>query len=266
MNELDYGVKASVWSLCVLLIAQGARAESSIFTNRFNATNHAGVVFEQARISSISTNHVLVTTANGSESGLIYFTNLPPGIRAELAGMLASQRLGLQQRQTYPKGKLYESWTAGLSGKSDLEKAQAFTGIIEKCVAEIKKLTSQMSLAESNSQRSLGIAEAKIAESEAAAKAERESEIKGAKGAFEGGRFSANELSERLAEIEKKSSTQSEQRNKELTREKLRITSTLLQENKDQRERLQELMDVLKRVQDEQAAILGRLSNGTPAK
>jgi hypothetical protein len=77
-----------------LLLAWTARAEqtNSLYSRVFDVTNHEGTVFKDARILKLNADFATVVCTRGVGGGKVYVTNLPPVIRAEMAGLEAVKR------------------------------------------------------------------------------------------------------------------------------------------------------------------------------
>src|SRR4051794_5341749 len=115
------------WMLALCLLVSPLKAEeaSPLLNRSFTITNHEGIVFTNAQILGLSSNYVLLTSPVGP--GKAFFTNLPSGVQAELAGRLAAQRLNApDQPSQSSRRRFYERLIFDLNGKTDEEKIRAF--------------------------------------------------------------------------------------------------------------------------------------------
>ncbi len=244
-----------------LLLAAGclhAAPEQALLSRTFDVTNQEGAVFTNARVLSLSSNNVLVTSPAGPAR--IFYTNLPPSIQAELAGMLAAERLNSpDQPSQSSRRRFYDRLISGLQGKTDEEKIQAFGPIVQFCVKEMKKLNHEMSESEKSGRSMIAAEEMKNKKAEEAASAERDGETARVDQGFAAGQLNASQRDEELLAIKTKYLATIEQGRKEFATAKARAWDTVLVVTKDQKAEYDALVDILKRVQKEQDAIAKRM-------
>ncbi len=249
-----------------LAVASGLTASSPAFAedaatpllNRvFNATNHAGKGFTGAKILSISSNHVLVISTEGP--GTLFFTNLPPVISGELAGIAAAQRLNTPDQPRSNRPNFYHKILDALKGKTDVEKIQAFGPIVEFCVQEMKKLNQEMSETESTGKQALAAEEKKARLIAEAAASQRDLDTARAEQAFSTGKITAHERDEQLLAIKEKYLAADDQGKKNFAAAKNRVWNSVISVSKEQKAAYDELVAVLKEVQEEQEQIAKRL-------
>lgn len=255
--------------LCLVLPLAGATALAAaekplpILNTVFTATNHEGTVFKDAKVLSIASNHVLVGTATGP--GILFFTNLPSVISAELAGLAAAQRLNTPDQPRSNRRAFYQKMLDALQGKTDEEKIMAFGPIVDFCVKEMKKLNQEMSETEATGKQALETEEKKAKFATDAAAAERDLETAKLEQAFQSRKITAQQRDEQLLAVKTKYLESEEKGRKDLTAAKSRIWNSVITLGKEQKAAYDELVDVLKQVQKEQEAIAKRLQGGAPA-
>ncbi|MDB6030123.1 MAG: hypothetical protein JWM16_461 [Verrucomicrobiales bacterium] len=264
MHRFTYIVLTLVVEMLGVSAALAADAPAPLLDRVFTATNHEGKVFTEAKILSISTNHVLVTSTEGP--GKVFFTNLPPVISAELAGLAVAQRLNTPDQPRSNRRNFYEKILDALHGKTDEEKIKAFGPMVDFCVTEMKKLNQEMSETEATGKQAIAAEEKKAKLIAEAAASQRDLDTARAEQAFATGKISAQQRDTQLLATKEKFLAADEQGKKDFASAKARVWNSVISVGKDQKAAYDELVNVLKRVQEEQEQISKRLQGGAPAK
>ncbi|HUR45586.1 MAG TPA: hypothetical protein VMZ27_06850 [Candidatus Saccharimonadales bacterium] len=235
-----------------------AATNVSSLSGTFDLTNREGTVFKEVKIQRIGEDHVLLSSAAGTNK--IFFTNLPAGVQAELAGLAAAQRLNSPDRAARSNRRgFYQKLLTDLEGKSDEDKVKSFSVIVQTCVAEMKKLNAEMAETEKAGKDAIAAEEIKMQNAEKAAAAARDSQTAQAEADFSAGKFTADQRDERLLEIKTKYLADREQTQKNFAAAKVRLWQTVIDLGKDQKADYDAVVNVLKRLQVEQEALGKRL-------
>jgi hypothetical protein len=245
---------------CCLAASTSVMAESntSMLDQAFSITNQDGAVLKDAKISSIGADHVLVLSSAGTNK--VYFTNLPSGMQAELAGLAAAQRLNNPDRPARSNRRFYyQKLITDLQGKNDEEKIKAFGPVVQTCVDEMKKLNKEMGETEKAGKDAIAAEEKKMQLARQAAAAARDLETSKAEADFTAGKIGAQEKDERLLAIKTEYLTTFEQTEKDFSAAKARVLQNVLSLGKEQRADYDELIKTLKAIQQEQEAVGKRL-------
>jgi hypothetical protein len=264
MRFITYITLALAIQLVPVSLGIAADAPTPLLNRVFNATNDEGKVFTDAKILSISSNHVLVTAAEGP--GKVFFTNLPPVISAELAGLAVAQHLNTPDQPRSNRRNFYEKILDALNGKTDEEKIKAFGPIVDFCVTEMKKLNKEMNETEATGKQALAVEEKKAKLAAEAAASQRDLDTARAEQAFATGKISAQERDAQLLAAKEKFLAADEQGKKNYAAARARAWNSVISVSKDQKAAYDELVNVLKKVQEEQEQISKRLQGGAPAK
>jgi hypothetical protein len=216
------------------------------------------VIIKDARIATIAADHVLVLSSAGTNK--VYFTNLPSGVQAELAGLAIAQRLNNPDRPARSNRRFfYQKLITDLQAKNDEEKIKAFGPAVQTCVDEMKKLNKEMAETEKAGKDVIAAEEKKMQLAGQAAAAERDLETSKAEGDFSGGKITVQDKDERLLAIKTKYLMTFEQTKKDFSAAKARVLQNVLSLGKDQRADYDELIKTLRAIQQEQEAVGKRL-------
>ena len=259
-----YIAAALATTLTALTGALAADAPTPLLNRVFDATNHEGKVFTSAKILSISSNHVLVTSAEGPAT--LFFTNLPPVISAELAGMAAAQRLNTPDEPRSNRRGFYRKILDTLDGKSDEDKIKAFGPIVDFCVKEMKKLNQEMNETETIGKQAMAAQEKKAKLTAEAAAGQRDLDTARAEQAFSQGKITARQRDEELLKIKTDYLATDERGKTDFAAAKARIWNSVIGVSKEQKAAYDELVEILKRVQEEQEQIAKRLQGQNSPK
>ena len=244
--------------LCLASAGPAAETNSPLLDRAFSATNHEGVVFKDAKIAGIGDDHVLVLSSTGTNK--VYFTNLPAGVQAELAGLAIAHRLNKPDKPARSNRRFfYQKLITDLETKNDEEKIKAFGPIVQTCVDEMKKLNKEMEDTEKAGKEAVAVEEKKMQLAGEAAASERDLETAKAEADYGAGKLTAQHRDERLLESKTKYLANYERTRTDFSAARARLLQTVLSLGKDQRADYDELIKTLKRVQQEQEAVGKRL-------